>query len=392
MNELFENSKPRLTSSLLAALIAMTASLCGCTSETSETHHFDEATLEADLNAAQRTANIVGLLAEVETPNGVVRARAGVAELGGADPVPWDAEFRAASTTKTFAAVVVLQLVGEGKLSLDDSIERWLPGVVAANGNDGTKITIRQLLQHTSGLFDYVMDPELQKAFQQDFGLACHDVTPVEELVGYALKHAPLFEPGTRWGYSNTNYLLLEMAIQKVTGRTWADEVRDRIIGTLGLSHTYLMGLDPSLPGPHARSYIVIPNIPPIDATECSMMHTADSAVISTTGDLNTFFKALVLGKLLRPEELAQMQTTVEAPDDQFPNGRYGLGLQWSPLSCGGGYWHHAGDSPTGFHTRTGVTADGRRSIVISMSSTVDFLATNAATATLTDHALCDSR
>ncbi|AKU99075.1 D-alanyl-D-alanine carboxypeptidase [Labilithrix luteola] len=379
----------RCASSKLAVLFALTASVSACTSET---HHFDEATLDADLKAAQKTANVVGLLAEVQTPDGNVRARAGVAELGSNDPVPWDAVFRVASTTKTFTSVVVLQLVGEGKLSLEDSVDKWLPGVVSGNGNDGAKITIRQLLQHTSGLFDYVMDSELQQAYVEDFERVCQDATPPEGLVAYGLKHAPLFEPGTRWAYSNTNYVLLEMAIQKITGRSWADEVRQRIIGRLGLLHTYAMGFDPKLPGPHAHSYFMIPNVPPIDATECSTMHTADSALISSTADLNAFFKALVRGELLRPQELAEMQKTVEAPDDQFPNGRYGLGLQWTPLSCGGGYWHHAGDSPTGFHTRTGVTADGRRSVVISMSSTVDFLKTNAATAALTDHALCDAQ
>ena len=86
------------------------------------------------------------------------------------------------------------------------------------------------------------------------------------------------------------------------------------------------------------------------------------------------------------------MQTTVPATadDDQFPGGRYGLGLRWSPLSCGG-YWHHEGDSPTGFYTRTGVTTDGQRSLALSMSSTIDLTLTNAATARLTDHAFCDT-
>jgi D-alanyl-D-alanine carboxypeptidase len=331
-------------------------------------------------------------LAELKTGGQTIHARAGAAELNKPDPVPWDAEFRAASTSKTFTAAAVLLLVGDGKLSLDDTVDRWLPGVVSSQGNDGHTITIRQLLGQRSGIFDYVQDADLQQLITGDLQRALHDNTPPEALVAIAMKHAPLFKAGTAWSYSNTNYLLAGMIIEKVTGQDWKELVRARIIAPLGLTHTSLTGAAATLDGPHAHSYMVIPGAPaPIDATDSSLEHTADSAIISTTGDLNTFFQALIGGKLLRPAELAQMQTTQPADDKDFPGGKYGLGIRWYPLSCGGGYWHHEGDSPTGYHTRTGVTADGQRSVVVSVSSTMNFATTGPALLTLVDHALCDT-
>ena len=357
-----------------------------------DARHVDEATLQADLEAVRRTANIAGLIAELDTPDGALRVRAGVAELGKPAPVPWGAEFRAASTTKAFVATIALQLVGEGRLGLDDTVERWLPGVVSGNGNDGAKIRIRDLLQQTSGLFDYVQDADLRALLFQDLERALRDQTPPASFVAIAMTHAPVFDAGTRWGYSNTNYLLAGMVIERVTGRRWQAELQNRIITPLGLSHTFVTEADPALPEPHAHSYMVLPDLPaPIDATETTLEHTADSAVVSTTADLNTFFEALVRGEVLPPAQLAAMQTTVPADDPDFPGGRYGLGLRWLPLSCGGGYWHHEGDSPTGFHTRTGVTPDGERSVVISLSSTMDFATTGPALLTLADHALCDT-
>ena len=367
--------------------------LAGCSDDSAAARHEDQAALQMDLEAVQKTVNVIGALAEVQTPDGSMRARTGVSELGKPDPVPWDSEFRVASTTKTFVATALLQLVGEGRLGLDDTVEKWLPGVVVGNGNDGSKISIRNLLQQTSGIYDYVADPDLREALARDFPRACLDREPPEAFVAIALKHPPLFAPGTEWRYSNTNYLLAGMILSKAAGRDWKEQVEQRIIAPLGLGHTLVTREDPSIPGPHAHSYLVLQGAPePIDATDCTLEHTADSAIISTTADLNTFFRALMTGKLLRPQELTEMQKTTPstADDAQFPNGRYGLGIRWTPLSCGGGYWHHEGDSPTGFATRTGVTADGQRSVVVMTTSTIDLVATNAAIAALTDRALCD--
>ncbi|MBT2383061.1 serine hydrolase [Streptomyces sp. ISL-11] len=350
--------------------------------------------LEADVRAVKAAGGDVTVLAEVATGHGSVRARSAT----GAQ-VPWDARFRAASTTKTFTATVALQLAAEGKLSLDDTVEKWLPGVVAGNGNDGSKITVRDLLRQTSGLFDHVDDPELSQALLRDFEKHRFDATPAQDWVAVAMRHRPLFTPDARsprWAYSNTNYLLAGMIIEKAGGLPWREAVEHRVIAPLALRGTLVTGADPYLSGPHARVQLRTPDGGRLDVTDQSLQHTADSAVVSTTADLNTFFRALVTGKLLPKAQLAEMQRTVPRAGDaddltEWPDGGYGLGIRWVPLSCGSGYWHHEGDG-FGSYTRTGVTPGGRRSVAVSVTSagsTPDLRNFNTATRKLVDHALC---
>ncbi|MFI9721931.1 serine hydrolase domain-containing protein [Streptomyces sp. NPDC052396] len=350
--------------------------------------------LDADVRAVRAAGGGVNVLAESHTERGAARSRTGAG-------VPWDAQFRIASTSKTFTATVALQLVAEGRLSLDDTVQKWLPGLVSGQGNDGSKITVRDLLQQTSGLFDYVNDPSVIQAISQDFEKHRLDATPAEQWVALALRHPPLFTPDhrhPRWAYSNTNYLLVGMIIEKAGGLGWREQIEHRIIAPLGLRHTYIPGADPYLPGPHASAVLDTP-AGRVDVTEHSIQHTADSGVVSTTADLGTFFRALAGGKLLPKAQLAQMQHTVArtgAEEDlaEWPQGGYGLGLRWVPLSCGGGYWHHEGDG-LGSYTRTGVTPDGRRSVAVSVTSAGSLPklpALNVATRKLVDDALCGRR
>ena len=339
--------------------------------------------------AIQRTG-ATGVLAEVTSGRRHREARAGVSDVDTGAPVPYGAEFRIGSTTKTFVATVVLQLVGEGRLSLDDTVERWLPGVVSGNGNDGSRVTVRELLQHTSGIYNYTNDfPAL--ASTAAFQAHRFDTYTPEQLVAIAMRHAPNFPPGTSWSYSNTNYILAGMIVERVTGRSWAREVNARIVRPLGLRHTITPGTDPSIPGPHAEGYSNFGSGPTIDVTAWNPSG-ADSAgsMISTTGDLTRFFTALVGGRLLRPAELAAMETTVPAPelDAIVPGARYGLGLGWAPLTCGGGYYTHPGDVP-GYHTHNGVTADGRRAVVVSVTGD-GRPDTESTTDAAVDHQLCD--
>ncbi|MFI0741398.1 serine hydrolase domain-containing protein [Streptomyces sp. NPDC021100] len=352
-------------------------------------------TLDADVRALRSAGGDVRVLAEVDTGRGVLRSRAG----GGSTPTPWDARFRIASTTKTFTSVVVLQLVAEGKLSLDDTVEKWLPGVVKGQGNDGSRITVRDLLRQTSGLFDYVRDPELGRALGEGFDKVRYNTTPAEEWVAVAMRHRPLFTPDhahPRWAYSNTNYLLAGMIAEKAGGLGWREQVEHRIIAPLGLRDTSIPGANPYLPGPHARVTLRTPDGKMTDVTDHSIQHTADSGVVSTTADLRTFFRALAGGKLLPPAQLREMRRTVARTGDtddlaQWPDGGYGLGVRWTPLTCGGGYWHHEGDG-FGSYTRTGVTPDGRRSVAVSITSdggTPDLVRLNKAARKLADDALC---
>src|SRR5262249_9754294 len=150
---------------------------------------------------------------------------------------------------------VILQLEAEGKLSLNDSVEHWLPGVVQGKGNHGENITIRDLLQHTSGLSDYVDDQNFfatiatADAFNQN---RFNTYTP-EQLVAISVSHAPTSAPGAKWRYSSTNYIVAGMIIKAVTGQTWDAQVRERIITPLGLRGTSEPGTNPTLPTPFAR-------------------------------------------------------------------------------------------------------------------------------------------
>ncbi|MEW2518384.1 serine hydrolase domain-containing protein [Actinacidiphila alni] len=367
---------------------------------------YGEAALRHDLAAVRAAGDgQVNVVARVDTPAGPLRARYGTAGRGSDQPVPWDPEFRIASTTKAFTAVVVLQLVAEKKLSLDDTVEHWLPGVVAGHGNDGSRITVRDLLQQTSGLFDYVADPDVQDRLFQHFDENRYDNTPPAQLAAIAMDHPPLFVPGPagsarKWAYSNTNYLLAGMIAEKAdgTGATWRDLVEHRVIAPLGLRHTYIPGSNPFLVGPHERVTLDTPAGGELDATELSFEHTADSGVVSTPADLNTFFRALATGKLLPAEQWRQMRQTVPYDDLPVPpagtQGGYGLGLRVVPLTCGGVSYLHEGDG-FGVYSRPAVSADGRRAVTVSITSTtamIDQDKVNRAVQTLTDHALCDRR
>jgi D-alanyl-D-alanine carboxypeptidase len=337
---------------------------------------------------------ITGVLAELAVGDRRLEARRGSADLGGDAPVPWNARFRMGSVTKTFVAVVVLQLVGEGRLTLDDTVERWLPGVVRGEGYDAGAITVRQLLQHTSGIHNYtaVMLGEYTPEMYAADRLKHYEP---EELVAIGLTRPADFAPGAAWSYSNTNYILAGMIIERVTGRDWAAEVAARITGPLGLRSTFEPGDTPELPAPSARGYDqFVPGGPLIDVSVLNHSWAgAAGSLVTTTGDLVRFWRALIGGRLLRPQELAEMQRTVLATTVQevWPGVRYGLGLMEFPSPCGGSYWAHFGDT-LGYSTRLAVSEDADRVVVASLSSNfVDQRVTEvfAVNQRLLDDAMC---
>lgn len=290
----------------------------------------------------------------------------GVADLKTGAKVPVDGQVRAGSNTKTFTATVVLQLVGEGKVNLDAPIERYLPNLVRGEGIDGRRITVRQLLQHTSGL------PEYSDAVGDLTGKDRHTYVQPRTLLDTALARKALFAPGTSWSYSNTNYVLAGLLIEKVTGRPLAEQITKRVIDRIGLRHTYFPGAgDERIREAHPQSYFAAkPGAPLENITEMDpSWGWAAGQVISTPGDLNRFFTALFDGKLLKHAQLAQMRTTVKVPDavGLGPGARYGLGVTSTPLSCGDLVWGHGGDIP-GHKTRPGVTDDGRAVTIAARS------------------------
>ncbi|MFI9462910.1 serine hydrolase domain-containing protein [Streptomyces xiamenensis] len=336
---------------------------------------------------------ITGVQARVTTGAGRdLVATSGVAEVGTDRPVPGNGYFRMASTGKALVATVVLQLADEGELALDDTVDRWLPGLVDGNGNDGSRITVRHLLQHTSGLHDDL--PGF--ATPQQYYEHRYDTYTPQEIVARAMRHRPDFAPGDGWAYSNTGYVLLDMIIEEVTGRPWHQEVADRILRPLGMHHTYLPGSTPTLRRPHANAYEVYPSGERIDVTR--VIVPDPGGYVSTTADVNRFFGALLGGELLPLERLAEMQDTVPVDEETqvfWPDGRYGLGLVNRPLSCGGSYWSHEGGE-SGYITLNGATHDGSRSVTVSMSTALADSPDNAlqqeqAASDLVDHALCDT-
>ncbi|UED87240.1 serine hydrolase domain-containing protein [Streptomyces profundus] len=326
----------------------------------------------------------VGVFAEVTSPGAGASARAGTADPGTGRPMPWDGGFRIGSVTKTFTATIVLQLVGEGELSLEDTVGQWLPEVVRGSDYDGGLITVRDLLRHTSGLPEAGPEiPALHSA--EGYRAERFRTYSPEELVRLAMRHPPAFPPGTDWGYSNTNYVLAAMIIQEVTGRSWAREVDERIIQPLDLSDTVVPGAFPFVPGPHARAYASFGTETDTDVTVLNpSMAVGAGSIISTAQDLNRFHTALLGGDLLAPARLDEMTTTTPAP---ALGVRYGLGLAEIPLSCGGEFFGHFGEL-LGYHTWVGVTRDGTRSATVYVTSDGGE-DTQEAMRTLVDRELC---
>ncbi|HEY3870468.1 MAG TPA: serine hydrolase domain-containing protein [Actinocrinis sp.] len=268
---------------------------------------------------------------------------AGVADLAtGVPPQPQE-RFRIGGTSQAFVATVMLQLVAEHRVGLDDPVEKWLPGLVDGNGYDGSQITVRELLSQTSGIYNYdlsatVLADAIGTAYLQH---RFDSMTP-DQLVGLATAYPPVFAPGTSWGYSDTNYVLAGLIIEKATGRSLADEIEDRIVRPLRLTGTYEPAAgDTGIDGPHVLEYSHLnqygPGIPSYDVTELNPAWVfATGDVISTTGDLDTFYGALLGGRLLSPAEQREMFDMTRA-DTWLPGSTYGygLGISSTALSCG---------------------------------------------------------
>ncbi|MGA4844137.1 serine hydrolase domain-containing protein [Streptomyces sp. G45] len=326
------------------------------------------------MDAAVR-AGVPGVTAHARDADGAWRAASGVGDLTKGTPRGKDDKFRVASITKTFVATVLLQMEAEGRLDLDDTVERHLPGVVRGNGNDGRKIKVRQLLNHTSGLFDYLDDPEYRRTYLEGDGFLRHryDTLPPEKQIKVALSHRPDFTPGARHAYSNTNYILAALIIEKLGEGTYEDEVRARIIRPLGLKNTSNPGNSIHLPQPSSRAYSkLFPARPDRvdDVTELNgSQGWADGDIISTAGDLTRFYRALLRGKLLKPKQLKEMTTTVDTPGESYK--AYGLGIARLKTSCGTTLWGHAGGM-AGTLSLAVSTADGRHQLAYNFNGDWD--------------------
>jgi D-alanyl-D-alanine carboxypeptidase len=301
------------------------------------------------------TAGVPGVVVLVRRDGRTVRLASGYSNLAKKTPMHVGDRFRIGSVTKSFVATVLLQLAGEGKLSLEDSIDRWLPGVVPK----GEDITIRHLLGHRSGLFDYLADEKvLQPYLSGNFGYVW---TP-QQLIAVATSHAPPFEPGAKFSYSNTNYILLGLIVEAASGNSVGSELRQRIFKPLGLRSTFL-ATSQRIPGAHAHGYLVSGNDPLQDVTLVSPSYVwTAGGIVSTASDVADFYRALLRGRLLKPALLREMETASVG---------YGLGLAKTRLPCGDIFGHNG--ALASYLTYAFNSKDGKRQfVVLANSLTVD--------------------
>jgi D-alanyl-D-alanine carboxypeptidase len=313
----------------------------------------------------------------------------GTRDVGGRHPIESTDKVRVGSDTKMFVASVVLQLVDEGRLVLDVPVEQYLPGVLRYPADkvpgdpatyDGRAVTLRQLLQHTSGVPDYGSD----YAFVLN---PVHQIIPPtpQDIVTYALAKGPTHRPGASWAYSNTDYTLIGMLVQARTGRSIGTEIAERVVKRLGLRNTFFA--EPgqkALPGEHVHGYLT--ELVPLDLTGFEpAVWGAAGALVSSPDDMNTFISALLAGDVVPPAQLAAMQHTVP-----YAAGGYGLGLVSVPLSCGLA-WGHSG-LVAGYQTFGLGLPDGRHGfLTLNSTYAVNLIPpSNPASAyDLFDRALC---
>jgi D-alanyl-D-alanine carboxypeptidase len=271
--------------------------------------------------------------------------------------------FRVASVTKTFVATLVLRLAAQGRLKLGDSVERWLPGLVPAGGT----ITLRELLNHTSGLYNYTDDPTWK---QEEITNPGRRWSP-RELVAFATAHPALFPTGTSWSYSNTNYILLGLVLEAVTGEPLGQELQEQLFQPLALRSTSFP-TGTAIDGPYAHGYLgsgsglVPPGTPLVDVStlvDPSELWAA-GGIVSTGDNLTRFYAQLLKGRVLPRPQLKAMETAGGASHS------YGLGLRLTFTVCGEALGHD-GDAP-GYRNVVWATGNGRRvaSIMVNIDTT----------------------
>ncbi|MET9080031.1 serine hydrolase domain-containing protein [Streptomyces sp. NPDC004232] len=315
-------------------------------------------------------AGATGVLVRVNDRLGVRTMAAGVAERGRLDPVPEQGLFRIGSVTKTFVAAVVLLLAAEGELDLDDSVDRYLPRF----GLDA-RITIRMLLTHVSGLYNYSGENRADGTTQPGIFPTRGDAYVQElttsydpdDLVGFALRRPVRFPPGEGFGYSNTNYVLAGLLIEEITGEPYGRQVHRRVVEPLGLADTTVPGRDIAIPGPHAHGYLGYrqdgqPRVADVTRSNPSW-YGAAGEIISNARDLDVFFTALLDGRLLPPSALTEV--TSFTPPPPYPGVSPGLfRREFSPGRTGIG---HFGSVP-GYLCHVYSTFDGAARLVMSVT------------------------
>lgn len=316
------------------------------------------------IDSAVQNSGVPGVIVAVETPAGKWIGVSGKSDLSTGEPMLPEMQIRLASITKMFTATLVMKLVEDKMLSLDDSIEKWLPGIIP-NGNN---ITVRMLLNHTSGLFDHESAPEfwdrLLSKPQSDWS---H-----EDVINIVKSHNPLFGPGMSWSYCNAGYYILGMIIEAVTKSTVEEEIQKRFFTPLGMTRTSL-SRNGTTTNPYAHGYSWVPTASEIVDTSnwnLSWDWTAGSSV-STAGDMLKWTRALFGGQVVNDETLQNMLTPLP------PSTHYGYGII---ITDQPGAFSHDGSNP----------GTATQWIYIPASKHTIFIALNRLDTTLDDESPAD--
>ncbi|MFE6054024.1 serine hydrolase domain-containing protein [Kitasatospora sp. NPDC056446] len=289
----------------------------------------------------------------------------GLANLDGT-PMNSSWRFRVGSNSKMFTAVLVMQLVEEGRIDLDRPLREYLP---AGTLPEGWTMTGRQVMEHRAGIYDHTNDlleqagEETTSAFEARIRSTVYDP---RDLVALSVKHGVQYTPGSRYSYSNTDFVLLGLAIENLTGQPYAEVLNERIIQPLHLRKTSFVVPDQAIQGAHVTGYLTNDDRskPLLDSTESngSWVWSA-GAVISDAEDLDRFLTALVAGSnggLVSDASVQQMAAVLPTPTAKVS---YGLGFRRISLSCGDVYGH--GGIVQGFQTQSFTALDGHRSVVV---------------------------
>ncbi|WP_229343170.1 serine hydrolase domain-containing protein [Streptomyces flavotricini] len=348
-----------------AAVAVLLAALCAGTGSASVRTDFDPATvrkLDAAITEVMKQTGMPGLNIGLWMPGrGVYEKSFGIADRQTGAPMKAGLHSRIGSVTKTFTVTGLLQLVDQGEVGLDDPISRYVSGVPGGNS-----ITLRQLADMRSGLFDYTTDKKWLDGLRAD----PHRTYTPRQLVDVAFGHPPNFKPGAKWEYSNTNTVLLGMLVEKVSGQSLADYLREHVFAPLKLKATSLPG-DSAMPDPHAHGYTdFTPKGTVADATNWNPSWAwAAGAVISDLDDLHAWAPALADGRLLTPKTQAERLRTL--PIGAAPGASYGLGI----LDFNG-WLGHNGELP-GYETIAAQLPAEKATLVVLVNSDVDYRGKN---------------
>jgi D-alanyl-D-alanine carboxypeptidase len=303
-----------------------------------------------------------GVIAIVQRGEHLSVHRFGVANVKSGRPMRIDDHMRIASAAKAFSGAVALSLVSQGKLSLDDTIGERLPELPKA----WRKVTLRQLLNHTSGIPDFSLDPGFQKALFASLTQA----PPPEELLSFVEDEPLSFEPGSEYRYSNSDNIIVALMVEEATGKTYEQQLRELVYKPLGLKKTSLpRGTD--LREPFIHGYDPSEQ-PPEDVSElvAAGWAWASGGIVSTPADLNTFIRAYVGGRLFDSKTRAQQRRVIEGGSSVPPgpgNNSAGLALFRYETKCGT-VWGHTGNTP-GYTQFMAASGDGRRSVTVLVNS-----------------------